>query len=293
MIYEYKKLTKELFSDLKDYSNYFKKNNLNLTLKLKSQIKNLSFKKYNPDAYDFKLKYNKIELEPELDDLCRLHYLIQKRKITTILEFGVGKSTIIFDDALEKNRSNLNSKIKKNSMIRRSNKFECHTIDDQIKWIDNIKKKFQTKNIIFHKSNVKMTTFNGKKCTMYNKLPTISPDFIYLDGPARFSAKGFERGWTTNFSDGMPMAADILTIEHFLNPGTLIVVDGRTANARFLKTNFQRNWLYCHDENFDQHFFELSERPLGIYNYKYLKFSLGKEYFTRLNKKKSYKIFYE
>ena len=29
------------------------------------------------------------------------------------------------------------------------------------------------------------------------------------------------------------MAADILSIEHFLHPGTLIVIDGRTANARF------------------------------------------------------------
>ena len=33
------------------------------------------------------------------------------------------------------------------------------------------------------------------------------------------------------------MAADILAIEHFLVSGTLIVVDGRTANARFLKAN--------------------------------------------------------
>ena len=44
--------------------------------------------------------------------------------------------------------------------------------------------------------------------------------------------------------DRMPMAADILAFERFLLPGTLIVVDGRGANARFLKTNLQRNWEY-------------------------------------------------
>ena len=72
------------------------------------------------------------------------------------------------------------------------------------------------------------------------------------------------------------MSADILTIEHFLMPGTLIVTDGRTANARFLKSNLQRDLIYCHDESFDQHFFELSETPLGIYNKKQLEFCLGK-----------------
>ena len=78
------------------------------------------------------------------------------------------------------------------------------------------------------------------------------------------------------------MAADVLSIEHFLLPGTLIVVDGRTANARFLRANFQRNWLYYHSEDFDQHFFELCERPLGIYNKRQIEFCLGDSFFKRL-----------
>ena len=40
----------------------------------------------------------------------------------------------------------------------------------------------------------------------------------------------------------MPMSCDILKIEHFLKPGTIIVVDGRAANSRFIKKNLQRNW---------------------------------------------------
>ena len=83
------------------------------------------------------------------------------------------------------------------------------------------------------------------------------------------------RGISTRHLDRLPMAADILPIEHFLLPGTLIVLDGRTANARFLKTNLQRDWCYSYSTEFDQHFFELKEEPLGPYNKKQVEFSLG------------------
>ena len=78
------------------------------------------------------------------------------------------------------------------------------------------------------------------------------------------------------------MAADLLAIEHFLAPGTLVVVDGRTANARFLKTNLQRDWIYLYSEKFDQHYFELAEQPLGIYNRKQIDFCLGEEFYKRI-----------
>ena len=79
-----------------------------------------------------------------------------------------------------------------------------------------------------------------------------------------------------------PMAADILSFEHFLTPGTLIIIDGRTANARFLKSNFQRNWDYSYAKDFDQHFFELLEEPLGIYNKRQIDICLGQSYYDRL-----------
>ena len=82
----------------------------------------------------------------------------------------------------------------------------------------------------------------------------------------------------------MPMAADILSFEHFLQPGTLIIVDGRTANARFLKCNLQRNWAYFYSPEWDQNFFELQEDPLGIYNKTMLEHCLGEAYFKRISK---------
>jgi hypothetical protein len=99
-----------------------------------------------------------------------------------------------------------------------------------------------------------------------------------LDGPDQFSPEGDVRGLSTNHPDRMPMSGDIITIEHFLTPGTLIVVDGRTANARFLKENLQRNWEYHHSSDYDQHYFEHKESPLGIYNKKQIEFCLGKEW---------------
>jgi hypothetical protein len=121
-----------------------------------------------------------------------------------------------------------------------------------------------------------MTTFNGRACTMYKKIPNICPDLIYLDAPDQFSVLGNVRGISTQSKDRLPMAADLLLLEPFLLPGTLIIVDGRTANARFLKHNFQRNWEYIHFENEDIHTFELVEAPLGKYNKKQLEFCLGK-----------------
>ena len=112
---------------------------------------------------------------------------------------------------------------------------------------------------------------------MYKKIPNVCPDLIYLDGPDQFAVANDIRGISTASKDRLPMSADILLMEPFLLPGTLIVVDGRTANARFLKNNFQRNWKYQHLTQEDIHLFELVEKPLGKLNAKQLRFCLGNQ----------------
>ncbi len=64
----------------------------------------------------------------------------------------------------------------------------------------------------------------------------------------------------------MPMVGDLIKVEHFLTPGTIIVSDGRAANAKFLKDNFQRKWIYNNQSNYDQHFFCLDDPSLGKHN---------------------------
>ena len=117
-----------------------------------------------------------------------------------------------------------------------------------------------------------MSTFNDRICTFYKSLPNINPDFIYVDGPDQFNIKSEVAGWSTRHKDIMPMTGDLLRIEHFLTPGTIIVFDGRAANARFFKSNIQRNWNYQYDSMYDQHIFNLNEEPLGRFNKKQLEF---------------------
>ena len=217
---------------------------------------------------------------PEWDDLVRLHKIVRSRKVTTVLEFGCGYSTVIFADAIQKNQQEFGDFVSSN--LRRSNPFEVHSVDDMAKYI-KITMSRLPKNlkscVKFTKSEVLMTTFGGRICTEYSNLPNICPDFIYLDAPSQDSAKGEISGISTRHPDRLPMSCDLLKIEHFLLPGTIILVDGRTANARFLRTNFQRNWLYQHDALNDAHIFELVEAPLGRYNKTQIEFCLGKNWF--------------
>ena len=117
-----------------------------------------------------------------------------------------------------------------------------------------------------------MTNFNGRFATEYKSLPLVNPDFIYLDAPNQFEVKKSINNFTIKHHDMMPMSCDILKFEHFLTPGTIIVLDGRTANARFLKANFQRNWVYKRNVESDHNIFYLNESALGSHNQEQINF---------------------
>ncbi len=213
--------------------------------------------------------------KPELDDLYRLYQLIKINKRTTILEFGCGWSSLIFSLAL----SELKRKYKIQN-LRRNNPFELFIVDNEKKYLKLTKTKIlknwkklnlsNTNHFLY--SEVNMTLFNGRISTEYKKLPVCSPDFIYLDGPDQFKIKGNVNGINLNHNDMLPIACDLIKIEYLLTPGTMIVVDGRTANARFLKDHFLRKWFYKYYEEYDQHIFYLNEKPLGKFNKKQLEF---------------------
>ena len=62
------------------------------------------------------------------------------------------------------------------------------------------------------------------------------------------------------------MSGDLLLMEPTFLPGTFIIVDGRTNNARFLQRNFARNYSVEWDRDGDVTTFELIEERLGKYN---------------------------
>lgn len=218
---------------------------------------------------------NTVALSPEMDDLIRLHFLCLNRRVTTVLEFGVGKSTRVFAEAMRVNEAAHGDYVRAN--LRRNDPFRVYSVDNFGGWVNTCKKGLPedcAARVDFTVAPVEMTTFNDRICTAYQTLPNICPDLIYLDGPSQFNVEGDVRGISTAHKDRLPMAADLLMMEHFLLPGTLIVVDGRTANARFLKTNFQRDWTYRAYPEYDIHTFELTEAPLGKFNQRQLAYCL-------------------
>ncbi len=277
-------LLNELIPKEFNYYDYIIEHKLNNLL-------NISEIPENPGDKIFKSKnfsvdpQNFVPFPPELDDLSRLHYIVVNRKVSTILEFGVGKSSSVFAHALLKNKRK-NEKFFIQNLIK-TNLFEIHSIDNYKKWIDecrsNIDQLYFDEGISnIHFSNLFTSEFGGRICTFYDKLPNICPDLIYLDGPDQFSARQDIRGISTRNQDRFPMSGDILAFEHFLHPGTLIIVDGRTANARFLRCNLQRKWYYSYSSKWDQHFFELLEEPLGKYNKAMIDYCLGANFYKRL-----------
>lgn len=220
---------------------------------------------------------------PDWADLVRIHRIIRSRRVTTVLEFGCGYSTLVMAHALLQNRKEYGEYVESN--LRRGNSFEIHSVDDMPEYVDITRKRIppDLQSLVhFTVTPVNMTTFAGRVCTEYESLPNICPDFIYLDGPSQHSVRGSVNGISTVHPDRLPMACDILKIEYFLLPGTLILVDGRTANARFLRFNLQRNWKYMHDRAGDIHTFELCESPLGPHNKQQIDFCLGEEWSNSL-----------
>ena len=214
--------------------------------------------------------------EPEYSDLCRLHWIALSRKAINTLELGSGYSTVILADAMRTLDEHFGGWAKKS--IRSDNPFHVYAVEEEQRFVEITQSRLGSKLQAFatvSRSSVDVLIHDNRIASVYSKLPNISPDFIYLDGPSQFATTQEINGFSFNSKARMPMSADILRVEFFLEPGTLILVDGRTANARFLKSYLRRNWVYLHDPIGDIHYFELQEEPLGPFNKLKLEFCLN------------------
>ena len=228
-----------------------------------------SKKKIKPSK---ELKQKKI-IKPKLKELYRLYQFVELNKRTTILEFGSGWSSLIFNISLNNLKKKYENKI---SNLRRKNPFELFILENKKKYLNITKKKIKKYNdennlkkipkTHYCFSDTEMTLFQDRISTQYKKMPLCNPDFIYLDGPDQFNVKKNINGINTGHGDLMPMVCDILKFEYFLTPGTIIVCDGRSANAKFMKDHFKRNWKYINNTKNDEHIFWLDDPPLGKLN---------------------------
>lgn len=262
------KLFKIPYKSEKELISFFKKNNLN------SVVKEYLNNKNKLHHGEFIKKIAK-PYPPILDDLYKIFYIVTKFKRVTCMEFGTGWSTLVMAKAISQNKKKYSKKIKK---LRFSYPFEVYSIDNLKKYLRISKervKNISTKTKFIFSKN-RMSLWNGCICNEYVKLPSINPDFIYLDAPDHMYIDGKVNGIKISHNDFMPMSSDILKIEHFLTPGTIILVDGRTSNANFLKNNFKRNWLYNRDKIRDHSIFVLNDEPIGKINKKQISFYLNK-----------------
>lgn len=215
-------------------------------------------------------------IQANFPDLARLHWLALSRKTINILEFGSGYSTAILADAMRLLHAHFQPWAAANT--RCATPFHVYSVEEDQSYLERSTARLGSELGRFatiSRSSVELVTHDFRVVTVYSCLPNISPDFIYLDGPSQYATTAALNGFSLNDRARMPMSADILRVEFFLEPGTLVVADGRTQNARFLKAYLRRNWAYQHDPVGDLHYFELQESPLGRVNAGKLQFCLG------------------
>lgn len=216
--------------------------------------------------------------EPECPDLTRLYAIVRERKALTVLELGSGKSTRVIAKALQENENDYSEKI---SLVRREKPFHLYSIESEKNYAEVVNadckkfglEKFITLNFI----GAEQTIFNGRVCGQYKYLPSICPDFIYIDGPSPYSYKNSGQQYIDiSHPDITNITCDLLRIEHLLLPGTIVLFDGLTNNARFNRTHLLRNWI-CHEDTVaDFTILILDEEPLGIHHKNQIKFQNNK-----------------
>ena len=220
-----------------------------------------------------------VAIEPDIDDLVRLHQLIRDRRAFTVLEFGTGYSTLVIADALAKNADDFASSDAEVELLP-ADAFRVFSVDASEAWLATamarIPSGLQTHVVASH-SPVQIGTFKGQLCHFYERLPNVVPDFIYLDGPDPSDVGGAVNGLDFSHRERTVISGDLLLMEPTFVPGLIVLVDGRTNNARFLANNFRRTYDWLEDPGGDFTMFELAEPPLGPRNRARLAYCAGED----------------
>ena len=206
---------------------------------------------------------------PDLEDLYSLYANVRKNKSIAIVEYGSGWSTLALALGIYENKLSDGEKYMEN--VRHPNPYHIMTVDASSKFQEIALNRIPmglVDVVLPIVSPCHIGTFNDRICSYFTEVPAFTADFIYLDGPDCDQVLGEIGGFNLDFGSdshryGLPMSGDLLRLEYFFWPGTQIVVDGRGANATFLKNNFSRNWTYEYNPNLDQHFFALIEPAWG------------------------------
>ena len=157
-----------------------------------------------------------------------VHLYTQAKKVRTVLEFGCGVSTIAMAYALKQN-----------------GKGKVHVVEADQRWAELVEQAIvalglgEYCSILYSPSRLVIN--NLEISSLFEHLPNIRPDLIYLDGPDPSSVEGDQHGLTMSGLYFI-VSADPLLYEWSLYAGAKIIVDGRINNVRFLERNLRRKY---------------------------------------------------
>jgi hypothetical protein len=212
---------------------------------------------------------------PEIDDLYFLYKTTRESMAVSIMEFGSGYSTLIFAIALHQNRIEFGSKYLETCV--HPNPFKILTVDASSHFLEYSVKRIPMELrylLVPHVSETELFEFGGPGGQIANRwinLPNFTPDLIYIDGPDPEQFINTLHGLKHD-SFSLPMSADILSREFYFWSETLLILDGRGANAEFLRRNLKRNWQYSKDNIADRHVFKLEAEPWGYFSNQHISF---------------------
>jgi len=184
------------------------------------------------------------EISPVYLDLSFIHKLIRTRKPENVVEFGVGFSTLAIGHALSMNGSG-----------------QLFTVDANEHWLDNTLRKlpdFLTPVVTLTHSPVRCHLLEGQLCSLYDQLPNVRPDFVYLDAPSGSDVQGAVHGlnFNMNGTHRPAIAADPLLYESTASRTFFMLVDGRARNVEFLRANLKARYRFHQSSILKQSYFE-------------------------------------
>lgn len=175
-------------------------------------------------------------IEPQNYDLWNLYSSVRKLRPRIVLEFGVGCSSYVLAAA-----------------VRRNGTGHVVTVDANMHWLDVTQRQFPAQLrdcITFIHSPLEIVQYPDAICSRYARLPDVSPDFVYLDGPSGSDIPGWPVGRAV-------CADDPVQLEPRFSPGFRMVVDGRLENVAFLERHLKRDYRVRQDGFFKLTTFDL------------------------------------
>lgn len=216
---------------------------------------------------------------PDFERLCRLHFLALTRKTFCPLALGAGHETIALAEAMRLLSEHFGEWAAAHAPDRAP--FQVYAVEEDPRRAEETTRRLGARLGPFAtvaRSDAETILHDNRPVSVYAALPDVRPDFVYLGGPAPGAPKGAVGGLSLSAPGRPALSADALRYEFLFEPGALIVMDGRAANARLLRAYLRRPWSYAFEPTSDAHFFELCEDPYDAQNRQRLDFCLGGEW---------------